>query len=226
MERKNIYVVGAQCTGKTTLVKALADRFAADSTTEVSTTSPPVIIKEVARSVLKEHAFVAADIRNSEERAFEFQKLILKAQAEAESFVSSGGDRFISDRSGLDCLIYAQMYAGPGAPERLMKGEDWRQCLRLLSDALIVVCEPVLAWSYDDGTRLMPTDDAEWIQLHATFSQFLERLGLAYVILSKDITDQQSRVDFVMGKLEDQEAARDGILKIDEGVSSENGMAL
>jgi hypothetical protein len=69
----NIYVVGAQCTSKTTLVSAL-ETFLAN----IPGVPHPIIIRELARSVnMENHDFVADDITSSTERCMSLQILIL-----------------------------------------------------------------------------------------------------------------------------------------------------
>jgi nicotinamide riboside kinase len=203
-KHRNIYVIGAQCTGKTTLVAALNDYFVDRANMDALVPGPPYIIKEVARTVLKTHGFTAADIRQSPQRAFELQRLILESQVIAETAAISVGKWFISDRSGLDPIIYAQTYIGSDAAQKLMEGKDWKASQSNLQDSLIVVCEPGTPWLYDDGTRLMPVDRNEWSQLHLTFCEFLERLDIKYTIVSKDVLDIKERVNVVVSNLMSQ----------------------
>lgn len=79
---KNIYVIGAQCTGKTTLVNALEEHFKSNN---VDRNMPqPTVIQEVARAVLKEKGFTREDITTSPSRALQLQRHILDAQLHAE----------------------------------------------------------------------------------------------------------------------------------------------
>ena len=90
----NIYIVGAQSTGKTTLVDGLVS-FIKSAHPNIP---HPVIIREVARDVLKEYKFSRDDIRSSKLRSFDLQGLILERQSTAERGASSSW--IISDRSG------------------------------------------------------------------------------------------------------------------------------
>jgi nicotinamide riboside kinase len=90
----NIYIVGAQSTGKTTLVDGL-ESFIISTRPDIP---HPVIIREVARDVLKEHQFGRDEIRSSKSRSFELQKLILERQSITERDAPSNW--IISDRSG------------------------------------------------------------------------------------------------------------------------------
>ncbi|GJC90547.1 hypothetical protein ColLi_13385 [Colletotrichum liriopes] len=126
---RNIYIVGAQCTGKTTLVNALETYFIAAQ--PPSTACPrPVIISEVARSVLRTHAITAAEIRSSPDRALELQKLILHAQVPAERHALDTAGWFISDRSGVDPICYAFSYAGNEGAALLLASEEWDELKR------------------------------------------------------------------------------------------------
>lgn len=98
---KNLYIIGAQCTGKTTIVNALRDHFNREGSRiwRGKPISPPAFIVELARTVLVKHDFRAEDITSSPTRSLQLQNLILQAQAEAERAVSDVW--FVSDRSGL-----------------------------------------------------------------------------------------------------------------------------
>ena len=92
----NIYIIGAQSTGKTTLVSALDKHFEQHQTYLSEPTARPHIIKEVARSVLRDHHFTADDIATSKPRALQLQRLILDAQSKAERpWAKSGTSRTV-----------------------------------------------------------------------------------------------------------------------------------
>ena len=74
----NIYIIGAQCTGKSTLVDALEDCY--KRSTYLKKEQHPLVIREVARKVLKEKHFNRSDITTSGSRSLEFQQHILAAQ--------------------------------------------------------------------------------------------------------------------------------------------------
>ena len=180
---RNIYVIGAQGTGKTTLVNALANHFKQkkDRVWQGEMLEEPRIIKEVARNVLQKHGFTASDITTSKERALQLQELILQAQFEAEQ--ATEGSWFISDRSGLDPVVYAKVYVGESAASEMLGSATWRS-LRL-RDGLVIVCEAGSDWLWDDGVRLMPTDTEEWMALHKTFCALLRDLGIDFEIVSR-----------------------------------------
>ncbi|KAK1834908.1 P-loop containing nucleoside triphosphate hydrolase [Podospora conica] len=200
MPNQNVYIVGAQCTGKTTLVNRLDQHFHGDP----PPAGPPAIIKEVARTVLVKHNFTADDITSSQERCLLLQRLILEAQAKAEREVLQAGAAawFISDRSGVDPIAYASQHVGEGAAEVLMGSSDWLELRERMQGSLIVVCEAGASWLTDDGVRLMPASMEEWKAFHELFCRMLGRMGLEFVVLPSTVVDLGDRVDFVLRKME------------------------
>ena len=191
---KNIYIVGAQCTGKSTLVAALSAHFSTPSPT--ATTPAPLILAEVARTVLRQHNFTASDITSSPSKALLFQKLILEAQYSTEK--AAGPRWFISDRSGFDPIVYTKRYVGEEGANSLMRTDVWRELKERMEQSLIVVCEAGADWLIDDGVRLMPEDKADWVAFHNLFCLSLEDAGLEYVVLPHEVEDLAERVNFVL----------------------------
>ena len=190
---KNIYVVGAQCTGKTTLVAALQARFQSSS-------ARPLVFTEVARTVLREHKFTASDITSSKSRALRFQELILEAQYETEK--AAGTSWFISDRSGFDPIVYTKRYVGDEQAELLAQTDIWQELKERMSHSLVLVCEAGANWLVDDGTRLMPVDEKDWVAFHDLFCDSLKGAGLEYTVLPCAIKNIEERVQFVMDLLD------------------------
>lgn len=187
---RNTYVIGAQCNGKSTLVNALERHV------KSAHSIPPAIIKEVARTVLQTHKYTAEDIRASPDRALQLLKLILEAQHEAES--QHQNNFFISDRSGIDPILYAKTFVGEEAARDMMGSETWRDIERNMRSARILVCEPVPAWLHDDGVRLMPTDIGELNSLHRSFCELLQELELGFTIVPKEMTNIDERVKLAL----------------------------
>lgn len=195
---RNIYVVGAQCTGKTTLVDALGEHFR-NPTNRIwhgDTIPEPLLVKEVARTVLREHNFAAADITSSAERALQLQRLILQAQDQAEEAARSGW--FVSDRSGLDPIIYAKVYASEDAALGMLETASWVRLREKMRNAAVFVCEAGPKWLTDDGVRLMPRDDEDWTSLHGVFCKVLRDSDIEFTIVSKEMTDLSERVALVI----------------------------
>ncbi|KAK3903256.1 AAA domain-containing protein [Staphylotrichum tortipilum] len=204
----NIYIVGTQCTGKTTLVNNLRTYF----TTTTTTPSPPTpypqptFITEVARTVLQTHSFTAADVRDPA-RSLALQRLILAAQAAAEGDAlgqatpTTAGRWFISDRSGADPLAYALRYVGSSGTRPLLESAEWAVLRERMRGAVVVVCEAsagVAGWLRDDGVRLMPEDVEEWVGFHEMFCQFLEGEGVEFEVLPAGVGGHGERVGFVV----------------------------
>ncbi|KAK4442627.1 AAA domain-containing protein [Podospora aff. communis PSN243] len=199
MPHQNIYIVGAQCTGKTTIVNALDAHFKDHAPPE----DLPAIIKEVARTVLVEHDFTASDITSSAERCLALQGLILQAQlSEERKALSSGAKWFISDRSGIDPIAYALQYVGKDGAEGLMRGQEWTELKQRMKGSLIVVCEAGVDWLRDDGVRLMPESVDEWKEFNELFCGLLRQEGLEHVVLSRTVLDRAERLRFVLTQVE------------------------
>ena len=192
----NIYIIGAQSTGKTTLVSALSEHFMQQRTYSSEPVSQPKIIKEVARGVLLSHHFTAADITNSKPRALQLQRLILQAQSEIER--ASWPDWYISDRSGLDPLAYAHRYVGDEEARQLRQCEAWKDVEKRLKTGLIIICGTGGDWLMDDGVRLMPESRDDWIEFESVFCSLLDEFGMQYTILPSSIRDLDNRVNFVI----------------------------
>ncbi|KAL8904210.1 MAG: hypothetical protein Q9207_003422 [Kuettlingeria erythrocarpa] len=195
---RNIYIVGAQSTGKSTLVTALTTHFEQSSIYHLK----PRIISEVARGVLQRHGFTANDITSSKARALQLQKLILEAQCEAEK--AAGNQWYISDRSGLDPLVYARQYVGVDETLALMQEQSWQELQERMRSGVVIVCESGGEWLIDDGVRLMPQDRDAWLQMHGTFCQMLGELSIVYHVLPVSMPDLRARVDFVVQRWRNQ----------------------
>lgn len=219
----NIYIVGAQCTGKTTLVSNLRQHFARQQGDEDGghDVPPPVIISEVARTVLSRHRFTARDVR-SPARSLALQQLILNAQAAAErralgradgGCAGTGGAWFVSDRSGADPVAYALRYVGAEETRALTGSAEWIEMRRRMRNGAVVVCEAgpaAAAWLTDDGVRLMPVDLDEWVGFHRLFCEFLDREGVGYAVLPAELARHEERVAFVLARWREKWAAQKG----------------
>ncbi|KAG4440863.1 hypothetical protein IFR05_003676 [Cadophora sp. M221] len=132
----------AQCTGKTTLVKALEDHSSSEDNLETDSGRRllrPDIITEVARSMLKEHSFIEDDITSSPARALVLQELILKAQVQAEAATSRPDGWFFSDRSGADPIVYAKKYVSDAAANNLLSSTEWLKLKKCMEQSLVII---------------------------------------------------------------------------------------
>ncbi|KAF5981532.1 P-loop containing protein [Fusarium coicis] len=194
----NIYIIGPQSTGKTTLVNELQadlEHGLADSSID-----KPRIVSEVARTVLAKHKYSAEDIQTSKVRCLELQQLILEAQAEAEKETLKSSSWFISDRSGFDPLVYAKRYAAPDAVAQLQQLPAWKEVKARMERSLIVVCEASTPWLMDDGVRLMPGSETEWMQFFDNFCEMLDEVGLEYSVVPRTMLDISQRAELVWAK--------------------------
>jgi nicotinamide riboside kinase len=198
----NIYVIGPQSTGKTTLVNKLRDalrHWLAGATIE-----PPQIVTEVARTVLTKHKYTANDITSSTDRCLALQKLILEAQASAEKEALLRSSWFISDRSGFDPLVYAREYVSPGAVVEMQQLPAWVEVKARMEKSLIVVCEAGTPWLMDDGVRLMPDSEDAWMKLSRDFCDLLDETGFGYCVVPRTMLELLERAQFVLAKWEER----------------------
>ncbi|KAI8935052.1 hypothetical protein NX059_008716 [Plenodomus lindquistii] len=191
---KNIYIIGAQCTGKTTLVNALDNSFKRNPDDQ-----SPLVIREVARKVLKQRQFTRVDITTSPERALELQQHILTAQHDAETTACSttSVDWYICDRSGLDPIVYTRCFVGEGAAAEMLSSEVWQELESRMKKGVVILCEAGCDWLTDDGVRLMPKDVEDWMRIDVAFRDLLKIRGIAFSILSRDIVELDDRIKSV-----------------------------
>jgi nicotinamide riboside kinase len=199
---KSIYIIGAQCTGKTTLVNALENRF--KGTTAVNKDRCPLVIREVARKVLEEKRFNRIDITTSPERAFELQQHILAAQYDAETTacLTSPVTWYLCDRSGLDPIAYTKCFVGEDAAAEMLSSEIWQELESRMKKGIVILCEAGCRWLTDDGVRLMPKDVEDWMRVDVAFRDLLKTRGIRFSILSKDVEKLEDRIDCVHSYVE------------------------
>lgn len=187
---RNIYIIGAQCTGKTTLLEALKSHYAQDQ---------PTIIFEVARTVIKNLKFDREDIAASPEQSFMLQKAILLAQYEKEApFENATTSWFISDRSGIDPIVYARYHVGIEEARKLLALPQWTFLERQMKAGLVVLCEAGAHWLTDDGIRLMPKNQADWIAFGNEFHTLLKERDIRCIVIPKNLIEISDRAAAVV----------------------------
>jgi nicotinamide riboside kinase len=200
-----VYIIGAQCTGKTTLVDQLEkDVNDQDSSSLEKQQYKPVIIREVARRVLRERGFSRHDISNSPARAGRLQELILEAQWKIETSLCESVDSqsyYMSDRSGLDPIVYARVFAEKDTAYNMLASKEWQELEGRMRAGIVVLCEAGCSWLQDDGTRLMPDGLESWMRIDVAFRDLLDTCKIDYVVCPKDVTDLLDRVQFVLQQL-------------------------
>ncbi|KAL7754707.1 hypothetical protein ACKLNR_015377 [Fusarium oxysporum f. sp. zingiberi] len=172
----NIYIIGPQSTGKTTLVNKLQGdlgHWLADTSID-----GPQIIAEVARTVLAKHKYSAEDIQTLTSRCFELQQLILEVQASSEKEALRTSSWVISDRSGFDPLVYAKRYAAPDTVTQLKEIPAWKEVKARMESSLIVRQRVDAAFS----RRLRNVDE----------------VGLQYFVVPRTVLDISERPELIM----------------------------
>ncbi|KAE8383143.1 AAA domain-containing protein [Aspergillus bertholletiae] len=185
----SIYIVGAQCTGKTTLVNGLHSALQAEGFNLHR-------ITEVARTVLHAHKYTRDDIAGNPHSALKLQHLILSAQFEAEN--EDACVPVLCDRSGIDPIAYAVKYGPRNGRESLEQSEQWQTLKYRMFDSLVVLCPPHQGWLTDDGTRLIASSWQEWHDMHLTFCQILQENQIPFSMLPDDLELLEDRVEFVL----------------------------
>jgi hypothetical protein len=66
----------------------------------------------------------------------------------------------------------------------------------------VVLCEAGCRWLVDDGVRLMPVDMEEWTRIDAAFRDLLQKRGIGYSVISKDMADIGTRVRYVQALID------------------------
>ena len=116
------------------------------------------------------------------------------------------GSWFISDRSGVDAIIYDKCFANKSGVEKLLNITAWKELKKTLRDSLIIVCEPVLTWLKENRLRLMLKDPLARTELvfiiHRKFCNFLDDAKFQYTILSNTQHELSDRVSFVIEEWE------------------------
>ncbi|RYP92823.1 hypothetical protein DL770_001103 [Monosporascus sp. CRB-9-2] len=202
---RNVYIIGAQCTGKTTLVNSLEESFDSSGCSQpAKQMSKPIIIREVARAVLREKKFSRDDITNSPSRALQLQKYILEAQMEAEKAASTSDHPspwYICDRSGLDPIAYARVFVGEEAADDMLASEAWQELEGRMKAGIVILCEAGCSWLVDDGTRLMPDGMEDWMRLDDAYRKLLAAREIDYIVCSRNLVSRADRVKLVQERL-------------------------
>jgi hypothetical protein len=158
----------------------------------------------VARKVLKEKGYSRVDIETSRTRALQLQQHILEAQHNAEREATAQGNSswYISDRSGLDLIVYASIFGGAEAAEAMLASEIWLDMEARMKAGVVLLCEAGCTWLIDDGIRWMPSDAEQWMRVDVAFRDMLRARGIRYDIVKKDMKDIAERVEFVRGLMD------------------------
>jgi nicotinamide riboside kinase len=201
---KSIYIIGAQSTGKTTLVNALAKAFQEQLQATGANKQTPTVIKEVARTIVqRETQFSREEVAATPERALKLQHRILAAQYDAEIAIYHANtpvstlEWYISDLSGLDPIVYARCLVGKEAAADMLATAAWQELESRMKAGLVILCEAGGHWLEDDGLRLMPEDLYEWLRVDASFRDVLEARCIEYYVMSKEMLHIEERVGLV-----------------------------
>lgn len=186
-----VYVIGPSSTGKTTLCNAVAKSLKLSSR---------CFITEVARQVMRTRGFTREDVGT-----IEMQRAIMQAQLEEEAKAcerarrgNTGDGLILSDRSGIDPVVYAILTAKDEDEARqkedaLANLAAFQMALHRYNDAIFFLLSPVKEWLVDDGVRNL--DDHE--RCIIVFRQVLDELGIKYQEIGAEMKGLEDRVRLV-----------------------------
>ncbi|MBE3044189.1 ATP-binding protein [Candidatus Bathyarchaeota archaeon] len=201
----NIYIIGAQGTGKTTLVDALLPSLL--PMCQTLNLQPPATFPESARQVLSTSTLTTSQIAASPTLSHSLNKAIIAAQSTAETLALSRSSWFISDRSAIDPIVYTRRSVSREAAADIMAGEDWVEMTGRMEGGLVVVCEAGMEWLVDDGLRLMPKGREDWMSVYEGFCEVLGEVGVGYCVLPAGVESVEERVEFVIVKWRERVAS-------------------
>lgn len=193
---RNIYIIGPQSTGKTTLVNALVERF--DGNVPV--------IQEVARHVMKEKGYSRIDVDSTDPaRQFAMQNDIFHAQLEREDKYLREHVNFVSDRSAIDPLVYLMHYSHSEMLNKITCTIEWQNVRKRYGDvrkSLVILLLPVEEFLVDDDVRYIAKSMHDWHSLAASFQKFLSEQGIAAHELGDYCRKIGDRVERVLNEFE------------------------
>lgn len=171
-----IYLVGAQSTGKTTLLNYISERYSINTVTEVT------------REVLAKYGYNLNEIRSDIGKVERFQRDIMEEQIEREKLTE---EPFISDR-GFDFLSYSGMYTL--STKEFLNKEYTKKYLESYKDedSVVIFVRPVKSIIKDDGIR----GDLTWeniLQIDAMIKYILESNDIDYITLKSKYLNERIR---------------------------------
>lgn len=161
-----VYVIGPSSTGKTTLCNAVAKSVGL---------STRCYITEVARQVMRSKGYTRADVGTIEmQRAIMLAQLEKEANAFARARWGNNEGLILSDRSGIDPIVYAA----------------FQMALRRYKDAIFLLLNPVEEWLVDDGVRNLDNHE----RCIKVFRQVLDKFGIKYQEMGAETKRIEDRV--------------------------------
>lgn len=174
-----IYLVGAHCTGKTTLAKFIADRYNID------------IVSEVVRKIVNEMEGDLNDVRTDMFMVDWLQEEILDRQHDTEANIMK--DNFVSDR-GMDFLAYTAEYSN--ITHDIRHNEAYKRYIEWLKeDSIVFFLRPhkTLLNGVDDGFR----KNLSWesiCRIDGMIKFILELEEIDYIQINTDIFQEKIRL--------------------------------
>ncbi|KAI6122018.1 AAA domain-containing protein [Pisolithus sp. B1] len=187
MSPVQVYVVGPSSTGKTTLCNAVAKSVGLPTR---------CYITEVARQVMRSKGYTRADVSTVEmQRAIMLAQLEKEANAFACARWGNSEGLILSDRSGIDPIVYAIMTAKDEGEahqkeEVLVNIPAFQMALRRYKEAIFLLLNPVEEWLVDDGVRNLDHHE----RCIKVFRQVLDKFGIKYQEMGAETKKIEDRV--------------------------------
>ncbi|XP_031565696.1 uncharacterized protein LOC116300872 [Actinia tenebrosa] len=182
-----IFLCGAHSVGKTTLAK------------EIVKETNVYMMTEIARKIIRDKGMKREDFepKSHPEKFFELQRLIIEAQAKKERENDEVGLNYVSDR-GIDPVVYASLYIGKEAADRLLRLSETKEIIRRYQSSLVFVIKPFPECIVEDGVRLRPNIN-EMNDFTTTMENLLYQLSIPYTIIN--VLDLKERVKIVQSEI-------------------------
>ncbi len=175
----HLVFAGASSTGKTTMMEILSTQIGVPT------------IPETARSIIKEQGWKREDLDNAA-TLYDLQQRIVTKQYEQEIVLAHVPH--CSDRSIFDPLVYAEMYLGLEAMEKLKQMPEYSGIDTIYKNALFIVIEPNERTFRNDGVRILP--DIQFArEFNNRIKRILEDYKLPYIeIHSASIHEREEEI--------------------------------
>jgi nicotinamide riboside kinase len=188
----DVYVIGPQSTGKTTLVTALRAKLGKDTP----------VIEEVARTVMRERGYSREDVDSADiNRKFSMQRDIFKEQMRQEISFQRDKIRFLSDRCAIDPLVYLMHYSGKEVVQRITMTDEWRRLRNRYRDpkrSLVILLLPVDEFLTDDNVRYVAKTLEDWYSLAESFRRFMLEENILFIEIGKECVNLEERVQQIV----------------------------
>lgn len=172
-----VFFSGAHSTGKSTLTRFVSEKY-----------NLPILV-ESARSVLAEKELQLDSLRSDIKLVNEYQKAVYFRQLEVEK----GKDKFVSDRSLLDCLAYCCSHSF--VFNELLNKKETKKYVKMLknNDVFIFFIRPSKVTMKEDGVRESLNWD-EIVRIDAMIKLMLQMFKVPYFDIHAETMQERANL--------------------------------